>query len=201
MAMDEERRKRVITVGLIEFEKGYFIANMDNLAKEAGISKGLIFHYFKSKKGFYLFLLKYCSEIIDFEYSKVIIKDRGFLENIRVVSKLAMEMSYRYPDSYNFIGEAVFSINQVFPEGLPKDLPSSTDKFLIKILDISDKSLYRDDIASDKLQSIALWTMKGFNDSIMQYGSGINNYYDNYESIMNELEEYIKILCKLLYKQ
>lgn len=201
MTMDEEKREKVIKVALIEFAKGYSTANMDNLAKEAGISKGLIFHYFVSKKGLYLFLLKYCVEIIDFEYSKVIIEDGDFLENIRVVSELAMEMTYRYPEIYDFIGKAVFSINQVFPEGLPKDLPSSNDKLLIQIMTISDKSLYRDDIDSDKVENIVLWTMKGFSDSIIKYGSDIKNYQENYESIMNEFEEYIGVLRRLLYKQ
>ena len=49
---------------------------MDNLAFEAGISKGLFFTILY-QKGF-LFLLKYCAEIMDEEYSKVILKDRDF---------------------------------------------------------------------------------------------------------------------------
>lgn len=49
MIMDKEKRERIIAAALKEFTKGYATANMDNLAEEAGISKGLIFHYFGSK--------------------------------------------------------------------------------------------------------------------------------------------------------
>lgn len=201
MIMDEEKRKKVILAALKEFSKGYSAANMDNLAIEAGISKGLIFHYFGSKKGLFLFLLKYCAEIMDEEYSKVILKDKDFLKNVRTVSKLAMEMTFRFPDVYAFIGKAVFSINQLFPEGLPKDLPNSNQMLLEKILKISDKSLFRNDISSEKAQNIALWTLRGFSDSLLQYGSNIEDYQNNYEEvIMKEFEEYMELLKRLLYK-
>ncbi len=200
MTMDKTKRERVITAALKEFAKGYSSANMDKLAAEAGISKGLIFHYFGSKKGLFLFLLKYCAQIMDEEYSKVILKDRDFLENVRTVSKLALEVTFRYPDIYAFIGKAVFSINQVFPEGLPKDLPNSNEKLLEKILRASDKSLFREDISIDKAQNIALWTIRGFSDSLLRYGSNIEEYQKNYDDLMKELEEYIEILKRLLYK-
>lgn len=201
MNMNNEKRKKVITAALKEFSKGFDAANMDNLAIEAGISKGLIFHYFGSKKGLFLFLLKYSAEIMDKEYSKVILNDKDFLENVRNVSKLAMEMTFRFPDMYAFIGKAIFSINQVFPEGLPKDLPNSNQKLLEKILRTSDKSLFRDDISSEKAQNIALWTIRGFSDSLLKYGSNIEDYQNDYEEvIMKEFEEYMEVLKRLLYK-
>jgi AcrR family transcriptional regulator len=200
MTMEEEKRRKVISAALKEFTKGYDAANMDHLAAEAGISKGLVFHYFGNKKGLYYFLLKYCAEIMDAEYSRVILKDRDFLENIRMVSRLALEMTFKFPDVYAFIGKAVFSINQVFPEGLPKDLPNSNQTLLVKILTLSDKTLFRDDIDSRKVQNIVLWTIKGFSDSIMSYGSDIADYQKNSTAIMKEFEEYIEVLRKLIYK-
>lgn len=200
MMMEEEKRKKIIAVSLKEFTKGYDAANMDHLTNKAGISKGLIFHYFGSKKGLFLFLLKYCAKIMDEEYSKVILKDRDFLENIRIVGNLAMEMSYRFPDVYAFIGKAVFSINQVFPQGAPKDLPNSNQKLLEKIMRISDKSLFRDDISNDKAQNIALWTLRGFSDSLLKYGNNVEDYQKNYDVVMKEFEAYMDALKKLLYK-
>ena len=110
------------------------------------------------------------------------------------MSKLAIEMTFRFPDMYAFIGKAVFSINQVFPEGLPKDLPNSNQKLLEKILEISDKSLFRDDISIEKAQNIALWTIRGFSDSLLRYGSDIKVYQNNFDDVMQELEEYIDVL-------
>lgn len=57
MTMEEEKRERVIAEAFREFNKGYHLANLDEIAKKAGISKGLIFHYFGSKRGFSCFSL------------------------------------------------------------------------------------------------------------------------------------------------
>ena len=63
MTMEEEKRERLIMEALKEFSKGYAYANMDEIVKRAGISKGLLFHYFGTKKGVFLFLLKYTLNI------------------------------------------------------------------------------------------------------------------------------------------
>ncbi len=200
MMMEEEKRQRVIQAALKEFSKGYAMANMDVLVKEAGISKGLIFHYFGSKRGLFLFLLKYSSEVINNEYSKVILNNRDFLENIYVVSKLAMDMTFQYPLVYGFIAKAYFSIGEIFPEGLPKDLPNSNRTLLQQILKTSDKSLFRDDIDNEKAQNIVMWTITGFSDSLLKYGDDVEAYKSHYDKIIKDFEEYVELLRKLLYK-
>ena len=201
MMMEEEKRERVIEAALKEFTKGYGLANIDVLVKEAGISKGLIFHYFGSKRGLFLFLLKYSAETMNTEYSKVILSSRDFLENIRMVSRLAMEMTFQYPLVYGFIAKAYFSIGEVFPEGLPKDLPNSNTTLLQQILQNSDKSLFRKDIDNEKAQNIVMWTMRGFSDSLLRYGDDVEVYKAHYEELMKEFEEYVDLLRKLLYQK
>ena len=50
----------MINAALKVFAKnGYKHASTDDIVKEAGISKGLLFHYFVSKMGLYSFLLDY----------------------------------------------------------------------------------------------------------------------------------------------
>jgi len=200
MVMEEEKRQRVIKAALKEFTKGYALASTDEIVKEAGISKGLIFHYFGSKRGLFLFLLKYSAEIMNGEYSKVILSSRDFLENIKMVSKRAMDMTFQYPLVYGFIAKAYFSLGEVFPEGLPKDMPNSNKTLLQQILKTSDKSLFREDIDNEKAQNIALWTMSGFSDSLLKYGDDLETYKAHYDELGKEFEEYVELLRKLLYK-
>lgn len=199
MTMEEEKRERVIAAALKEFNKGYHLANIDVIVKEAGISKGLIFHYFGSKRGLFLFLLKYSSEIMKNEYSKVILSSRDFLENVWAVSKIAMEMTFQYPILFGFVAKAVFVLNEVFPEGLPKDIPNSNTTLLQEIFEKSDKALFRDNIDKEKAQNIIMWTMKGFSESLLKYGDKLENYYN--DRLMKEFEEYVQLLRKLLYKE
>jgi AcrR family transcriptional regulator len=200
MTMESEKRQRIINAALKEFTKGYAVANTDVIVKEANISKGLLFHYFGSKKGLFLFLLKYSADIMNAEFSKIIINSRDFLENIRVVSMKAMEMTCKYRLIYGFVTKAYFSLNEVFPEGPPMGISNSNQILLMEILKNSDQSLFREDIDKEKVKNIILWTMKGFSDSVMNYGNDLEEYIPHYDELMKEFDEYINLLRKLLYK-
>lgn len=58
-ALPEEKRKTVIDAAMLMFGRvGYKKASVNDIAVAAGISKGMVFHYFGSKKRMYLYLLK-----------------------------------------------------------------------------------------------------------------------------------------------
>ncbi|MFT4006697.1 MAG: TetR/AcrR family transcriptional regulator [Lacrimispora sp.] len=204
MTMEAEKRNRVIDVALKDFSKGYLEANMDTIAKEAGISKGLLFHYFGSKRGVFLFLIKYTLDIYFSEYEKAMSKSHDFLENIRIGSKLKMELSLRYPLIFGFLLKAYTAIKDVFPEGLPEDLPYSSHmvEAMEQICQKSDheKTPFKEGIDEKKAQNIIIWTMNGFIDSLLRYGDDIDAYKAHYDEMVKELDEYLQILRKTLYR-
>lgn len=54
-----EKRNAILQAGIAEFSrKAYSDASTDAITRQAGISKGLLFHYFGSKKAFYLACLR-----------------------------------------------------------------------------------------------------------------------------------------------
>lgn len=202
MTMEEEKRMRVIEAALKEFSKGYMEASTDEIVKEAGISKGLIFHYFGSKRGLFLFLIKYALDITVREYEKVISEKNDFLENMRIVSKIKGDLSLRYPLLYGFIVKAQSSIKEVFPEGLPGDLLNMTSMGMQQICQRSnnDKSLFKEGIDIEKAQNIIIWTMSGFIDSLLRYGDDVDAYKAHYAEFVKEEEEYQQTLRKILYR-
>ncbi len=61
----KEKQDRIINAGLKVFARaGYRHASTDEVVKTAGISKGLLFHYFGSKLGLYAFLYDYSSRFM-----------------------------------------------------------------------------------------------------------------------------------------
>ncbi len=61
----KEKQNRIINAGLKVFARaGYRHASTDEVVKTAGISKGLLFHYFESKLGLYSFLYDYSSRFM-----------------------------------------------------------------------------------------------------------------------------------------
>ena len=59
MDKGDERKKQFLRVALDEFiEKGYYGTSTREIARKAGVSSGLLFHYFNSKESIYLELIK-----------------------------------------------------------------------------------------------------------------------------------------------
>src|SRR5579862_7824441 len=51
----DARRAQLLELGMRLFaERTYDEISMDDLAREAGVSKGLVYHYFKTKRDFYV---------------------------------------------------------------------------------------------------------------------------------------------------
>jgi AcrR family transcriptional regulator len=63
----EERRKQLVALGIELFaERTYDDVSIDELAHAAGISKGLLYHYFPTKRDFYIATVKQAAqELLD----------------------------------------------------------------------------------------------------------------------------------------
>lgn len=59
LELDKLKQDRIINAAMKEFAlKGYKNASTNEIVKEAGISKGLLFHYFTNKKAyFYIYII------------------------------------------------------------------------------------------------------------------------------------------------
>lgn len=91
-----ERRQEVIDAALKEFsEKGYKGASLNNILKEAQISKGTFYYHFKNKEDLYFFLIE-----ILIEEKKRFMKDRikpeDFNEDIFTIFKLQAKLGVEF---------------------------------------------------------------------------------------------------------
>ena len=69
--LKQAKQDRMINAALKIFAlSGYRHASTDDIVREAGISKGLLFHYFGSKIGLYSFLFEYSARFMLLELSR-----------------------------------------------------------------------------------------------------------------------------------
>lgn len=63
--LDKAKKENILLVGIKEFARlPYHEVNTDEVTKKCGISKGLLFHYFSSKKNYYLYCLQKALEVL-----------------------------------------------------------------------------------------------------------------------------------------
>ncbi|MFJ7684090.1 TetR/AcrR family transcriptional regulator [Peribacillus butanolivorans] len=180
-------------------ERGYDNASTNAIVKEAGISKGLLFHYFQNKKTLYLFLFDYCLDMVMKEfYEKVNLEERDFFARLRQISLIKMELLNKFPDIIRFFEKAILEeANDIKGDFKEKifSVKSST-----AIFDDIDTSKFREDIDIQKAIKSILWTFEGFSNEVLTKAKALNLKKPDYEEVFSEGEQYIEMFKRSFYK-
>ncbi|KIL79295.1 TetR/AcrR family transcriptional regulator [Bacillus badius] len=102
----QAKKEFILQVAIEEFAKnGYEKTSTDVITSRAGISKGLLFHYFKSKKNLYLYLVSYVSERLTEKTLAVIdhIQSNDFFERIKEAVLLKQQALSPYKQEAQFL--------------------------------------------------------------------------------------------------
>jgi len=201
MAMEPDKRERVINAAMKEFAKGYKTACTDTIVREAGISKGLLFHYFGTKDGLYSFILQSACNMVYNEYLTLIdLEQKDFIEKIWQMTLLKMDLTYKHPALFEFLAKAYVELqenpNEEFAIYFNKTRSIAVEKALSDI----DASLFKEGIDEKKAANIILWTLNGYSTSQINPNMRMEDYQKEYERYLKELKEYIDILRETLYK-
>ena len=95
--LKKEKQDRIINAAMKVFAlNGYRNASTDDIVKEAGISKGLLFHYFESKIGVYTFLFDYSARYTTLELKSNVDSDLTDLFEIMRQIEFSKLLTIRY---------------------------------------------------------------------------------------------------------
>jgi len=203
MALEEEKRERILNAAMTEFLGGYKKASTDNIVREAGISKGLLFHYFGTKEKLYNFLVDYAVDTVKAEYLDLINTHQpDILDSIWQLSLLKQDLSRRFPTIFEFL-------TRVYVDD--KDCPAKEHlarfygiqaKMMQDVYNHCDKSLFRDDIAPDKAIEIITWAVAGYSQSKVNQAShdNLGSVIKNYDAFLEEFRQYLDVLRRVFYK-
>lgn len=103
--LKKEKQDRMINAALKIFAiYGYKRASTDDIVREAGISKGLLFHYFESKIGLYSFIFDYSVRFMAIELKTAISPTETDMFKIVLQSQSAiMQVIKNYPYMQRFL--------------------------------------------------------------------------------------------------
>ncbi|MGG3561504.1 TetR/AcrR family transcriptional regulator [Neobacillus rhizosphaerae] len=200
--LDSEKQNRIINAAIQEFaQKGYSIASTNEIVKEAGISKGLLFHYFQNKKQLFLFLFDSCVELItDDFYKKIDLSETDFFQRIRQSVLIKMELLAQYPNIFKFVEKAYLDDSADIQTEMQKKIRELNHINIGKIYEGIDISKFRDDIDIQKIFKIITWTFEKLSDEELYKAKLLPNYEIDYQKVQKEAEEYFEILIKCFYK-
>jgi TetR/AcrR family transcriptional regulator len=200
--IDAEKEARIINAATKVFsENGYKRASTNSIVKEAGISKGILFHYFKSKKDLYLSLYEHLSEMFAEKiYDRLDWEERDIFEIIRQVSVIKFEMFSTYPDLINFLNSVFHEEDVEVKEEVEKIRESLTDSSFTKLFSNIDATKFREGIDVGKAIQVIYWTFEGFANQQQAKAKSMSVADIYKEDVLAELDSYTELLKKSFYK-
>ncbi len=193
-----EKRDLIISTGIREFSrKAYKDVSTDDITRKCGISKGILFHYFGSKKAFYLYCLARSLERLtekteeaegdDFyavlfaAMNRKLAVCQQYMEEVRMVN-----MASRDPS-----GEIATEKAEVMHRYMA-EVQSESERILKKALaalDIADN-----DMRPLSVEGLQLYTNAVLDKYLLEYRQIPDRFFENSEKIRAEMKEYLDLM-------
>ncbi len=94
-----EKQKRIMDAAIAEFAaKGFIAANINIIAKNAGISIGSMYNYFESKESLFLTIVDYGYGVLESVISSVDLERGDIFEKFELLLRMAQKYSREYPE-------------------------------------------------------------------------------------------------------
>lgn len=192
--LKKEKQDRMINAALKIFSmRGYQYASTDDIVREAGISKGLLFHYFGSKLGLYSFIYDYSVRFMTMELKAAVdAGETNFFTLWKQIETGQLQVLKNYPCMQLFLekcntedtGEALLATAEK-----KKELNSLYASFAAQ----ADLSSLPADTDSAKLRNILRYTLKNLMEEHFQDGTlQVELFYEEAVSHIDFLEKHFR---------
>lgn len=196
MRDETEKYSQIMTAAAALFAKqGYKKTTVDEIVIEAGVSKGLFYHYFKNKQELYLHLYNTYVEILSNTIrKKVDLSERDFFLRLKQISLIRLEFFSEYPNLWGFLYSAYYESHADV-----KPLIKDKNNTLLKSAYSSsaaniDWSKLKKGVSPEKAIEIVTWLAEGFMRNIPV---GVNAPS---EELFLQFDEYMECLKTGLYE-
>jgi len=197
----DTKRTNILNAAITEFCKGYEEGSTYAIIKAAGVSKGLLFHHFGTKKDLFLQAFDYAVEIVMKEfYNLMNLEQRDILERWKQGALLKMDLMQEHPGIFDFLSRAVFTDSEEVKAEITERSNRFASDTIPKVYHDIDRSLFRDDIDVEAAIKVILNTIEEYARSEADKGKSTGDYYAGYERILNDLDRYILLFRKCFYK-
>ena len=158
----EIKEKAIIYSSFRQFSKyGYEKTSISDIYKEAGISKGLVYYYFKDKKELYLKSLKYAINKVSLEIDKYDFSSLDFLSRLANITIVKLEFFLNNKNLIRFIESSTKEKSLSILKEVRKVLEKNHADSIKKIEEMIDYDRIEVDIPRDKVIDIINFTFSG----------------------------------------
>lgn len=159
--LKKDKQDRMINAALKIFAlNGYKHASTDDIVSEAGISKGLLFHYFGSKLGLYTFLYDYSVRFMKLELTTGVLAKTDYFEIRKQIEFAKMQVLKNYPYMQQFLNRS--KAENVSEALLATEMPRlEMAQLYASLMEQVDYSFFTENVDFAKLDAMLEYTLNG----------------------------------------
>jgi len=201
--LSDAKQNLIINKGIEVFSKSSFAeASTDLVTQEAGISKGLLFHYFESKKNFYLYILEYSLKLLSEKETYNTQKEyKGFYEILFENMDKKIQLGVQYKNEMLFINFASKEMSKqvvIEKNALMEKYMVETQKNSAAVLNEAINTLtLRSDVDRKKLvKGLSMYINTIILQYLQIYKECPEEFYKNSKMIKSEIKDYIDLMLQ-----
>ncbi len=181
---------------------GYDKASTTLIAKAAGLSKGLIFHYFGNKSDLYAATYQSAVEIMINELMDKINYDQpDMLLRLRESVQLKLQLMQDFPDIFEFVKIAYYEQPPELRDKFKQINADLLDQSMGKLYQNIDYSLFRPDVNVGLAMTTINNTLEKWSENYVQshYRESLANF--DPEDTLVHLDAFLKLFRTCFYKE
>lgn len=176
------KKEKILKASIEEFaENDYFKASTNSICKRSGVSKGLLFHYFKSKDELYLWCVKNCiDELIGYIKSNY----KGSFEEVNKNLKEYFSLRSIFFKEHPLYGEIIKKTTVNPQKHLKEELEELKESLRSLNRDILNKLLDKLPLRSGIDREAVIKLIFNFSDYLLVSGNDISDENTNNQLII-----------------
>lgn len=198
-----EKKEKILLACMEVFaEKGYEGASTNDIVKKAGISKGILFHYFGNKKNLYLYVLDTAlDKVLDKFTAGYRAASADIFERIILTGMLKLKLALEEPLIYKLIYVTFINTTGALKEDVERIYKRLYDMAIPMLYDGLDLSKVRSGVDPQKAISVVLLFMEGLQARYIEEYKNIpaDQALNLMDRLMEESIEYMDIIKKGVY--
>lgn len=201
MSLEPVKRNAILNAALKEFAvKGFDKASTNIIAKDAEISKPLLFHYVGTKQELFLCVYDYFFNLLDKEYYlKLDLSQQDIFDRLRQSYILQIKLIKLHPWIFEFSKLSATTNSDEINEELKKRSSKKLSSCSTQLFDTIDKTKFRKGLDIEKCKQFILWANIGFTNQILDDIHNSSYQEIDYQTILQTLDEYFDELKKVFY--
>lgn len=206
--LPQQKQNAIVKAGIHEFaEKSYGDAMTDSITAACGISKGLLLHYFGSKREFYLYCLSQALEKLVSEQNR---KQGGEGKKLQTFGKQAfykalfaamdgkIRLCMECPDEMHFVnmasGEASVEVAERKREIIREYTLISKEKAMGTMLYVVSCLSLKEAQSERAAEALLLYVNAVINKYLLWYQETPDEFFHNACRIKEEIKEYLELM-------